>query len=227
MTTFALITEGITDQIVIETILHSHYSGVLNEGEEVEVRALQPLRDATDEARQDENTFGGWERVLEHCTLSDNISEAAAFNDFIIIQIDTDCAEHKNFGVPLTANGTEKAVNELIEDVKNLIISKIGHQVYSTHEDKFIFAVAIHSTECWLLPLYAKTKAHATRTKSCENHLKHLIKVSGEDFRKDYDCYRKIAMPLRKKKMLVDVREKNESLNIFIASLPELADAAE
>ena len=45
MTSFALITEGITDQAVIENILFRYYK------DEVDVRPLQPPRDATDDAR--------------------------------------------------------------------------------------------------------------------------------------------------------------------------------
>jgi len=46
MASFALITEGITDQVAISAILYGLYD------EEPEIRPVQPLRDATDEARQ-------------------------------------------------------------------------------------------------------------------------------------------------------------------------------
>lgn len=46
MASFALITEGITDQVVIETLLLACL------GADTAVNPMQPLRDATDESRQ-------------------------------------------------------------------------------------------------------------------------------------------------------------------------------
>ena len=54
MASFALITEGITDQAVLENILTGLY------GEDVEVNPLQPLRDATDTSRVKSDSFAGW-----------------------------------------------------------------------------------------------------------------------------------------------------------------------
>jgi hypothetical protein len=216
MTTFALITEGITDQIVIETILHSHYSNVLDDGDEVDIRVMQPLRDATDEARQEENAFGGWEKVFEHCSISANIEEAAAFNDYIIIQIDTDCAEHKNFGISLSIGGVEKPVRDLIEEVKGAIVRKIGDQLFLRLEEKFVFAIAVHSTECWLLPVYAKLPAHAARTQSCEGHLKRLVELANSDFKKDFGCYKKLSKPLRHRRTLYEAAKKMKAWPHFL-----------
>jgi hypothetical protein len=224
MTSFALVTEGITDQVVIEKILHAYYADQIED--EVEIRALQPLRDATDEARQQVDSFGGWERVLEHCAFSDNLAEAIAFNDFIIIQIDTDCSEHPNFNVALAIDGVAKSVPVLVEDVKQLLIKKIGNN-FAANPEKFIFAIAVHSTECWLLPLHSKTKADACRTLSCEKHLARLVKRGNGDFSKDYDCYSLLAAPFRKNKNLADARISNESLNIFVENLPYFGSGAD
>jgi hypothetical protein len=60
MPTFAVVAEGITDQAVIENIIQDYYRANLED--EVDVNNLQPLRDATDQARA--SGQGGWERVL-------------------------------------------------------------------------------------------------------------------------------------------------------------------
>jgi hypothetical protein len=119
MPSFALITEGITDQAVISAIINSYYRG---HNAEIALNFLQPLRDSTDEAR--EGSFGGWERVLEHCAAREQIIQALTFNDYIVIQIDTDCGEHQNFGVALTEGGLDRQVCSIICDVKNILLIK-------------------------------------------------------------------------------------------------------
>lgn len=68
MATFALIAEGITDQIVIENIL----IGCLTEGEEEpEVNRLQPLRDSTGQSAAP--APGGWTLVFEYLRLGKHL----------------------------------------------------------------------------------------------------------------------------------------------------------
>ncbi|MEN9372659.1 MAG: hypothetical protein RIR79_211 [Pseudomonadota bacterium] len=79
MTSFALVTEGITDQAVLEYIVDG-----LTEGNAI-TTALRPQRDATDESRMPQGEFGGWEKVLEFLQ-SEKIIDAVDTNDFVIIQ---------------------------------------------------------------------------------------------------------------------------------------------
>jgi len=112
--TFALITEGITDQVVLETVIRANCHSMTTD--EINIVPLQPTRDATDTARAKD--FGGWEKILEYCSSPNRILEALDFNDYVVIHIDTDCAEHPNFGVQLSQNGLERRVAEIINDVK-------------------------------------------------------------------------------------------------------------
>lgn len=82
MPTFALITEGLTDQAVIEIVIREYYHAKF--ADEVDVNILQPARDATDEARAAGQ--GRWERVLEYCSFHDRISEALSLNDYLVIR---------------------------------------------------------------------------------------------------------------------------------------------
>jgi hypothetical protein len=77
MIKFGLIAEGLTDQIVIKSIL----AGYFNRSDLV-IRSLQP------EIDKDKN-FGGWTLVFDYCR-SKKFQEAFQSNDYIIIQIDTD-----------------------------------------------------------------------------------------------------------------------------------------
>jgi hypothetical protein len=217
MTSFALITEGITDQVVLEIIIQTFYSDKLEN--EVDIRFLQPIRDATDESRQGE--FGGWEKVLEHCSYSDRILEALALNDYIVIQIDTDCCEEKNFGLCRTLDGVEKPANELIPEVKELIASKITSEIFEKHQGRFLFAIAVHSIECWLLPLHASGKSDKSRTLSCEKHLRRALDQRNKiKYEKTYDAYEAIASDYTKIKKLEEHRTCNQSFSIFLDSLP-------
>jgi hypothetical protein len=213
MPSFALVTEGITDQIALEAILIGHY-----DDDDLEVNPLQPLRDATDVARQGND--GGWELVLEYCTNRTILDEAFVFNDYLIIQIDTDCGEHKNFDVPLTIGGKDKSAEVLIEEIKAKINSKLGKEIVERHGEKIFYAVCVHSLECWLLPLYAKTSADISATKKCEARLERVLKAKDKTYVKDAPCYKVLVDEYAKSKVLKKHRSKNQSLNLFLDSLP-------
>ena len=56
-----------------------------------------------------------------------------------------------------------------IERVVAKLIGLIGKTIYDKYKDKIIFAISVHSLECWLLPLYytdnRKAKIlHCTKT---------------------------------------------------------------
>lgn len=211
MLSFALITEGITDQAVLEAILYGYYD------EEPEVNPVQPIRDATDESRQ--GNFAGWERVLEYCGL-DIFQEALLFNDYVIIQIDTDICVHPNLNIPITEGGKDRPATDLIADMKAHIVSKIDPVIYAEFGNRIIFAISMHSLECWLLPLHINEKRNASRTKNCEEHLKNALKKDGERCEKDYRTYQALARGYEKRKNIDAGRTRNESFDIFLASLP-------
>lgn len=203
MTTFALIAEGITDHAALEAILEGHY------GEEIDVNPLQPRRDETDRARVAEGAFGGWELVLEYCADHHRIAQALEFNDYLIIQIDTDCGDHPNFGVPLTNGGKDRPVEDLVAAVKAKMIGILG----PVYKEKILFCVCVHSLECWLLSLH---KTH--RTKSCAKHLEGEVGRTT----KDYPSYWDISRDFRHGKTVAQVAKANESFALFIATLPTI-----
>lgn len=214
MANFALIAEGKTDHAVLHNILIGMY------GVDVEVNIKQPLHNATDESRNRSDSLGGWEQVFQYCQ-HENFDEIFEYNDYVIIQIDTDVGEEVNFGVPLSQDGIDRPVDDLVCEVRKKIIEKLSHPVYEKYESQFLFAIAVRSLECWLLPLYAKQKAHATKTKNCANQLERDAKRLGLDYRKEYRTYDNLSVQYRKPKELKKAKQHHPSLALFLDSLPQ------
>jgi len=59
MISFGLVTEGLTDQIVIENILAGYFNSP-----DLDIRQLQPERDKDNENKF---TYGGWTLVFDYC----------------------------------------------------------------------------------------------------------------------------------------------------------------
>jgi hypothetical protein len=209
MITFGLITEGITDQIIIENILNGFFN------KELEFNELQPLRDETDQYRA--TNYGGWCKVVEYCA-NDEFKQAFQYNDYIIIQIDTDVSNKPDgYGIPHHKNGKELTPEELIDEVINYFIKNIGEEFYTQHQDQIIFAISVHSTECWLLPLYYTDKKKSKLT-NCVGTLNQALQKK-ENFTidaKNPEYYEDISKKYLKNKVLMKYYKDNPSLKIFI-----------
>ena len=156
MISFGLITEGLTDQIVIENILAGYFKNP-----DLDIRPLQPERD-----KKDENKFkgyGSWSQVLAYCRLKD-FQESFQFNDYIIIQIDPNVLQ--DYGIPQQDENGEFTPQELIKKVIEKFKEEIGEYFYSQCQQRIIWAISVHSIECWLLPLYYKEKKKS-KFKNC------------------------------------------------------------
>lgn len=210
MNDFALITEGITDQVTIEAIL----AGIFEQ--DLDITSIQPCRDSTDESRQ--GTYGGWELVLARCS-QDDFGDIFLTNNYLIIQIDTDQGEHPNYNVPLFKEGLDRPHLDIINDVEDLIKSKIGVDKYNLYCDRIIFAIAVHSTDCWYLPIYSSRPAHQTKTKNCANTLSRTL---GSEYVKDYDFYSNLSKKFEDKAILESAALKNISLDRFIKNLQSI-----
>lgn len=212
MTSFVLITEGITDQAALESILCGWYD------EEPDIQSIQALRDATDESRQ--GTFAGWEKVLEYCR-QDNFRDIFRVNDnYVIIQIDTDVCGHRHFNIPVTQGGEDRPIIDLVMDVRAHIVASIDPATYEKFSERIIFAISIHSLECWLLPLHDKEHRSTSRTKNCEARLNAVLGKANIRYEKDFRTYQRLAKDYEKRKNIDRARAKNASFDLFIASLP-------
>jgi len=222
MPSFALVAEGITDQVVIERIIFTVTSNILDDiDDEADIQPLQPLRDATDRSRTAEGNFGGWERVREFCQSSERLEEALEFNDYLVIHVDTDMCEHVNFGVPLFEEGNPIPATTLLSNVSKKIHEWLGEGFLESYGNRLIMAIAVHSTECWLLTHYGRTKADKCREVSCYTHLERNLTRVDRRIEKNHNSFSEISICFKKYKELSSSREISLSLEAFVSTLEE------
>ncbi|NEW60647.1 phage tail protein [Sulfurovum sp. bin170] len=212
MAKFGLVTEGITDQIVIENILCGFYKDY--EDLDEEIFALEPPRDETD-MRQAYSEFGtGWSAIFNYLGET-RFRDDVLNSEYIIIQIDTDIAEE------IKCSKTQ-SIEEIIECVIQRMVDKIDTQdsFYEEHKQKILFAISVHSLECWLLPIFGTSKRE--KILNCEDKLKiEVPKVSKKlKTEKNYRNYDKLSQDFLKYKKLMKIVSKNSSFKIFIKKLP-------
>jgi hypothetical protein len=211
MAKFALACEGITDQIVIENILCGFYKDYDDLDEEIQ--PLQPPYDMTTQ-KQKEGEFGGWEMLLEYLS-EKRFRDDVLNSEYVIVQIDTDISEHINFGVTQQNLSTQELIKKIIERLITQIESKTTF--YKEHQEKIIFAISVHSLECWILPLFNLAKNE--KISGCFEALQRASKKIKVD--KNYATYDKLSQPFLKHKELIKVVSKNSSFQIFIHNLPK------
>lgn len=212
---FGIAFEGLTDYITIENILCGYFDDL----ESDEIEDLQPQLDETDKKQLD---FGGWEKLLEYLK-STYFRDALLNVDFIIIQIDSDISQHKNFGVShYDENNQELSSDVLIDNIKSRLIDIVNTEesdFYECYANKIIFAICVHSLECWLYAYYNKETLKKPKIKGCGNALNRCLNVKGFDNEKDKKLYQKYSAIFLKSKNIEFVAEKSPSFNLFIQQL--------
>ena len=198
---FGLISEGITDNAILTNILVGYFNEDISEY----INHLQPPP----------NTSGGWSRVLKYCSSIDFKNDLSR-NDFIVVQIDTDKSFELPFDVAHEQDGQKLSVAELIENVKkrfeHLFIEAFGEGFLSTFGDRILFAIAVHSTECWLLPLHTNNVKDKVATTDCYKKLNKTVK----GLQKTYKFYDKMSNELQIPRKLNLAVTENPSLKIFV-----------
>lgn len=207
MAKFGLACEGITDQIVIENILCGFYKDYKDLDEEI--IPFEPLRDET--GKKQEEASGGWTRLLTYLSET-RFKEDVLNSEYTIIQLDTDISDEVGFDVFKES----LSVEELIEKVIERLVKQIDTTFYEESKGKIIFAISVHSLECWILPLYKSSKTE--KITGCFETLQREskeIKVS-----KDYNTYDKLTRDFTKLKKLMPIVVQNRSFEIFVKALP-------
>lgn len=214
MKSLGLISEGITDEVVISNIL----SGYLCTGD-VDMTVLTPVRDETDQSRVIEG--GGWHSVIEYVK-SSKFNEAFIFLDYVIIHIDTDVCEEPRYGVPRHKDGVELDPLQLIEAVRSRFRAWIGDRIFELRKEQIIFAIAVDSIECWLLPLYFEnSKSKRQKTVNCLGTLNQALnkKYRFTIGAKERDYYEKASIAYNDHGTLLRLYTYNPSLRVFVEEL--------
>lgn len=214
MKKFGIIGEGFTDQITIENILCGFFD---NEdlGEEI---AYLP---------SDEK--GGWRAIFKYLTLEDFRNDTLS-NEFIILQIDTDISKREQdseeFGVFYKDDeGNELTIEALINKVIIKLVSKINEGelgFYEEYANKIIFAISVHSIECWLVAYHGEqSETHNCDKVLLETKLPQNIQFSKS---KKSRCHEKLSyLAFSERENIDKVAQKDPSFKHFIQSLEKIA----
>lgn len=215
MISFALITEGVSEHTIIKKIINTYFKGF-----DVFPRQIQP------EIKQGRQAgIGGWNEVLKYCKC-DEVQDILAENDYLIIQIDTDQSQQSPFNVDHFFEGIPKTHEQLFYGVREKLLSLIQQPIFEKYADKIIFAICIHSTECWLLPIYY-SDIHRTHTNNCLETLNRVtirnnirrITNANKNKANGIRAYESILSNWRRKADIISVAQYNYGFTKFIDSL--------
>jgi hypothetical protein len=211
-TTFGLITEGPTDQVILRYLLAKFFSNP-----NIDTRPVQPNTDSTDTLAH----LGGWGRALAYCKSAGMIIALQAY-DFMIIQVDTDRCE--DFGVMKREGCHDVSNEEIAEKTKAVIIEHIGNDLYRQYHQKIVFAISHESIECWLLPLYFNDNNRKKTFNCCEKLNQELIKdgFTLDCNNKKEKYYYRICKKIRNKEHVESIAAHNHSFSLFIQRLASL-----
>ncbi len=201
MVNIGIVAEGDTDFVTLQNILIGYFdkdvTGYVNQ--------LQPLR----------SQMGGWSRILNYCETI-NFKNDFVDNDFMIIQVDTDRSFDLPFDVPHEEKGIKISVEQLIDNVKErfkkLFESAFGADFFKNYGQRILFAITVHETECWLLPLYYPKEKEAENIKNCYETLNKKVK----GLQKTYKFYDALSDDFTFPKKLEKASQANLSFKIFI-----------
>ena len=217
---FGLVREGATDQSVITNIIYGVFGS-----KDTEVNILPSSGDATN--RGVGPLHSNWELVLQYIS-SGEFAEAFENSDFhyIVIHVDTDVCDHANFDVSKRdEEGNSLDPLELIKRVQANLIERIDPHFWTNHSSQIIFAIAVDSVECWLLPLYVTAQQKA-KYSGCLEALNRALKKRDRHpinpDRKDPRYYDEISKSYSRHRELSEHYQKNDGLRIFVKRLREI-----
>lgn len=194
MVNIGILAEGYTDQLVLEQVL---LSSCLLDDEPI-FNFVQPLQSAP--LANGSYAPGGW-TVLFQALKAGKHREALAFNDLLVIHVDTDVCDHIGFDV----NKNVESSVELIAKVRERLCEIMGDNFCESHADRVMFAIAVDEVECWFLPLlFAADKAKRRKETGCLEAVDRQLRAkkasplrSGDG--KDPKAYRQLAEALGKR----------------------------
>lgn len=216
---FGLITEGVSEQNIIIPIVERYLMNCS--------ASCNPYFPKTLKGKQSET--GGWHKVLEICS-SDVIENILIENDFLIIQIDTDQSQTSPFNVShrlIGSDGIEidKPLESLHKEVVEVLQQRIPTDVWSRYCNKIVFAICIHSIECWLLPAVFSDENRSAVNKCLDKlnrgiqrklNIRPITDKNSVQSKKTYDAVLRLY---KKKKDLKDASQFNHGFKTFIDSL--------
>jgi hypothetical protein len=209
---FAVIAEGPCDYQVLRHVLAGYFRDP-----DIVVAQLQPPVDASGSSG-----LGGWHEVLQFIA-SDRFVSAFERSEVVVIHIDTDVCEEPHFAIRRkAADGRELSTDELIERTIERLVALMGPAVYEQFGPRIVFAIAVDSVECWLLPLYYGD-GRREKTTLCIRSLNEAL-ARQERFTIDVNYkqaqyYTKISRAFTKWRRLRECAPHNPSLARLVSAL--------
>ena len=213
MMTFALITEGVSENTVIRYLISRFFKD-----DDPVINQIQPKMEKSKQVSE-----GGWNEVLKYCE-REELSHILVENDYVVIQIDTDQSQQLPFNVPHTESGNEKSSGKLLADVVARLEKDMPENIDKT---RIIFAVCIHTIECWLLPLvYSDNRKE--KTKGClsalnlelrRKNMPTISETGDKNSVASQKAYREILKLLKKKSDIKEASVHNDGFQKFISHL--------
>jgi hypothetical protein len=197
MNTFGGIVEGKTDYPIINSVLIGYFNK-----HDIDIAWVQP---------QNFRSQANYDKVFKSCKPA-KLRQYLQINKYLIIHVDTDASA--DFGVPHQENGELLTPEKLVEKVVAKFRLEMGEDFYSQYSDRIIFAIAVHSIECWLFPLLDSDDKNS-QTENCFQILKQTV----ANFRKNYEYYQEITKKYYNSDDFLKLYPKNPSLKIFIEEL--------
>jgi hypothetical protein len=215
MLKFAIIAEGPTDQTVIANILLGYFEHL---AEEPAINYIQPPRPLSERP-------GGWGHVFKSLERKD-YEGALQYNDYLVIHIDTDVQEEAGFDVPRRDGGKELTVSERVNRVIQRLNQEIDNDFNRANSNRVLFAIAVDTIECWLLPLLCERNKVAKTTGCLETANRALRKANCDGLsagaNKFIDAYERASSDYRRHNRLMECHDRNPSLELFVNQLGPL-----
>jgi hypothetical protein len=218
MTTIGILSEGKTDQKVIEQVLLGFFA---DRADALVINHFFPPRIPL----PGEPKEGGW-TVLKRRLQDGHHRQAITFNNYLVIHIDTDVCEESGYGVSRRdpSTGVELEPDALRRAAIARLVEWLGDDFYEEYGERVLFAIAVDTIECWLLPLLAKEPATQRKTTGCAKAVNAALKHAGRDSLdrgNRVERYADEAEPYSKRKTLLAKGRLNPSLRAFLDELAE------
>lgn len=211
-----ILAEGVTDQAVLEAILAGWFGD-----DDLDVSRIQPPQ----AERAPAVGNAGWGMVIKSFETG-RFAEplASGLRDYLVVQIDTDVSEQKGFDVPWREGARERSVEELVVAVIARLRDAAGAERFDAHSDRMLFAICVHSLECWLLPLVYRDNKRR-KTSGCLDAMNHALRAANKDAlanaagEKNLRAYERAARAFEDRNTLLDAGKHQPSLARFLRAL--------
>jgi hypothetical protein len=213
---FAIVAEGITDQIILRNIILAYYH---DRTPEPLIVFEQPPLDVTGRAGLP-HAPGGWTLVVRYLR-ERKYRQALQLNQYVVIQLDSDIAS--DLGI-MRPDGL--ADEHFVELIIRRLASLIPEEDLASVRDRLLFAIGLDEIECWLLPLVfdRSEKTSLNKATGCLEAINNKLRRSNDsplstrDGGKDPRRYARISSQYRRRKQLEDAAT-NPGLARFLREL--------